>query len=575
MYVLGIKPSLGQQSLLKGGGRHDAGACLLHDGEISAVAEEERFSRNKHALDEFPEDSIKYVLDERGITLSDVDVIGIGRDRSNRFQMPLYDPRSYVPTSVKDVFFLFRELSTLAAVRRNIPVERVDQRINSLFRDRFTGDYYTISHHRCHAASAAYCATTDRSAVITIDARGEHDSTVLWNPELQRVKTFPWYNSIGLFYAIGVNYLGFRRGWDAGKVMGLASYGEYRDSFQQELDSLVEYGGGEYDVTAITKADNPVNLLKDRFGPDRTYPDEFTQRHKDFAYHLQLTTERIVTDLVEHHIDNMNTDKLSLSGGVAMNCKMNREIADLDCVAELFIQPAANDSGICLGAALEAYKQAAGTRPNPAFEHVYYGPKYSDNEIETTLEEAKLEYDEVDDICSEVAQLLANGDIVGWFQGRMEYGARALGNRSILANPTSETFLEKVNENVKHREPWRPFAPSLLHEARDEYLKNGEEAPFMILLDSVPETKQEEIEAVVHVDGTTRPQTVRRSVNERYYRVIENFESITGVPVVLNTSFNVAGEPIVESPEQAVQDFYSTGLDALAIEDYLLSKVRV
>lgn len=576
--VVGIKPSLGKQEPLKGGDRHDAGACLLQNGEIVAAVEEERFTRNKHALDEFPHNSVGYVLDAGGLSLEDVDAIGIGRDRSLRAKLLRQRPGSHVPTSPGELLSVVRELATLGAVRAGVDVGLVDKHVHSHSpgvpapTTDFDGEYESIAHHRCHAASAAYCAPADRPAVITIDLRGEHDSTVLWDADLQRVKTFPWYNSIGRLYAIGVTFLGYPRGWDAGKVMGLAPYGEYRESFDEAFESLVEYGGGDYDVTAITDASAPVDVLEANFGEPADRTDEFSQRHRDFAYHLQLTTERIVTDLVDHHLADLGRRELALAGGVALNCKLNREIADLERVESLFVQPAANDAGICLGAALEAHRRATGQRPDPTFEHVAFGPGYGGDEIERVLSGAKVEYERVDDVTERGAELLAEGNLLGWFQGRMEFGPRALGNRSILADPRTVASRDEVNSGVKHREPWRPFAPSLLAEAREEYLESGAESPYMIVLDSVPESSREAIEAVVHVDDTTRPQTVREDWNERYYRLIDAFGDRTGVPVLMNTSFNVAGQPIVESPAQALQTFYSTGLDALAIGDYVLTK---
>ena len=579
MNVLGIKPSMSNLTPLKGGGRHDAGACLLIDGEIVAAVEEERFTRNKHSLDEFPHHSIRYVLDEGGISLSDIDILGVGRDRSNRREILREEaPQSLIPTSATDLFSLFREVSTQIAVGRGEIANLIDRRIHrgspgvSPPSTRFSGEYETISHHRCHAASAAYCANSHRPTVLTIDARGEHDSTVLWDHDLRRIRTFSKDNSIGLFYALGVRYLGYQRGWDAGKVMGLASYGQHRDKFQKIFKSLVTVEDGEYDVTSLTKADAPIQLLEEKFDLGRPPTEEYTQRHKDFAFHLQSTTERIVTHLVDHHLSHSNKNDLALAGGVALNCKMNREIADLECVDSLFIQPAANDSGICLGAALEAHKRATGSRPDPVFEHVYLGPSYRTGEIGDILSSSKVQYETIDNPSRRAAKLLSEEALVGWFQGRLEFGPRALGNRSILANPISRTSTEKVNRNVKHREPWRPFAPSILADATEEYLQDGGYLPYMIRLDSVPEEKRGEIPAVVHVDGTTRPQTVSKTTNERFYEVVSEFEELTGTPVILNTSFNISGQPIVESPEQAIRTFYSTGLDALIIDDYLLLK---
>lgn len=578
MNVLGIKPSLGKLTPLTGGGRHDGGACLLVGGEIVAAAEEERFTRNKHALDEFPHHSLRYVLEAGDLSLSDVDAIGVGRDRSRRADVLRQRPRSLVPSSPGDVVSLAREFATLGAVRAGMDLDVVDSHIHAPApgvpapETEFVGPYERVAHHRCHAASAAYCAPAERPVAVTIDLRGEHDSTVLWDADLERVRTFPWYNSVGRFYAAGVNYLGYPRGWDAGKVMGLASYGEHREDLESAFESLVEYGGGEYDVTAITNADDPVAVLESKLGPRRSRDEPFTDRHRDVAFQLQATTERIVTDLVDHHLAEQGSRSLALAGGVALNCKLNREIAALDRVDDLFVQPAANDAGLPLGAALAAHRRAAGERPDPAFEHPYFGPGYGNDEIEGVLSGAKVEFERVEDVAERVAGLLADGALVGWFQGRMEYGPRALGNRSILADPRSSASKDAVNRNVKHREEWRPFAPSMLATASDEYLERGGEYPYMIVLDAVPEAKRGDVEAVVHVDGTTRPQTVRESTNDRYHRLIEAFGERTGVPVVLNTSFNVAGEPIVESPEQALRTFSATGLDALAIGDYLVEK---
>lgn len=576
MFVLGINPTYGFRGQFQFWGRHDGGACLLNDDEIIAVVEEERFVREKQALDTFPKQSIRFVLDEAGIGLNDVDVVAIGRNpvkyRHNLIKKP--SPES-VPTSLMDVYRLFENVGKVAAAYRDRHVDTVDAELQEMFDEPFDGTYHSFSHHRCHAASGAYCAPMEQPVTLTVDATGEHDSTVLWDSQLERIAEHSKSNSLGYLYTYGTLYLGYRHGRDAGKVMGLAPYGEYREDFEEAFDELVSIDDGRYDVTAVTDASNPVNVLEDHFGERRTYPDQFTQRHKDFAFHLQRKTEEVLRALVTDLVQRTGVSDIALAGGVGMNCKANRAILDTECVDNLFIQPAANDSGICLGAALEGYRQATGERPSIDFEDVYHGPQYTDKAIEAALNEAKLDYEREDSICERTAKLLADGALVGWFQGRLEYGARALGNRSILADSRNESSLNLVNRNVKHREPWRPFAPSILSEDKDEYLVNGTESPFMILLDEVKPEKQDEIPAVVHEDGTTRPQTVTKETNERYHNLLSAFKELTGVPILLNTSFNVAGEPIVESPEQAIQDFYSTGLDALVLGDYLVTKPSV
>jgi carbamoyltransferase len=572
MYTLGIAPHLGERGYIDFWGGHDSGAALLKDDEVVAAVEEERFVRIKRADDFFPKHSIRYVLDAADISISDIDVIGIGRDPTRYKYKYTDDPWSLVPKSLGEAYDSFRKIGKLGAAMKDWHVTQVEGMINDLFDESVDADFYSISHHRSHAASAHYCSGFDEKITLTVDGAGEYESTVLWDENLNRLKTIsPRGNSIGRFYTRGTNYLGYQYGRDAGKVMGLASYGEYRDDFAKHFDEIVDIGDGTYDVMEIEGAEDPVAVFESYFGERSHTTDSYSQRHKDFAYHLQLKTEELLTSLVKYHTSETGVSNLALAGGVAMNCKSNRIIKQMDEVENLFIQPAANDSGICIGAALEAYKQATGTEPDVDFRHVYYGPKYESSEIAATLNETKLDYQKTD-VCERAAELLADGKLIGWFQGRMEFGARALGNRSILADPRTASARDNINKHVKHREEWRPFAPSLLNEAREEYLVHGDEAPFMILLDSVAEDKQDEIPAVTHVDGTTRPQTVEKEVNEKYHRLIKEFEKITGIPVLLNTSFNVSGEPIVESPQQALQDFYATGLDALVLGDYIITK---
>lgn len=574
MLTLGIKPSFGDSSPFNFWGYHDGGACLLRDDRIVAVGEEERFTREKHAPNTFPAESTRYVLEEGGVDLGAVDVVAVGRDPrlQDRGSYLEFRDRRGLPTSAEDWYHFARGVQNAVASRTKYHFEQVEDAIVDAVDGSLSADLYMVPHHRCHAASAAYCANSDRPITVTVDGRGEYESTVLWDRELERIREFPHTNSVGELYSKGTRYLGFRGRRDAGKVMGLASYGDYRPEYERAFESLVSVGDGRYDVSAVTDREEFMDVFESHFGQRRRYPNDFEDHHEDFAHHLQLVTERILTELVEWLVEETGTGNVALSGGVAMNCKANRAVLNLDSVDDLFIQPAANDAGICLGAALEGYRLATGDRPDPDFEHVYLGPSYSDDEIEETLDDCKLVYNHTDDVCRDVAELLADGQLVGWFQGRMEYGARALGNRSILADPRRESSLDLVNRNVKNREEWRPFAPSLLTEARSEYLKHGDSSPFMILLDEVPTDKHSEVPAVVHTDGTCRPQTVSKGTNLRYHRLLSEFAEITGTPVLLNTSFNVAGEPIVRSPDDAIRDFFATGLDALAIGSYVLRK---
>lgn len=573
-YVLGIKPTMA--SPFNWWGAHDAGACLVKDGTITSMAEEERFSRQKHAFrPSFPTESIKYVLDDADISISDIDSIAIGRDQRRLQAIPDRPSSSLLPTdlSIDQYRQVAKNTVRVIAAKQEYPIAEVATEIEEALPGGFEGEWQQVPHHRCHAASATYCSAFNEALTFTIDAKGETDSTVIWDPELNRIRTFPKTNSLGLFYAVVGRYLGFRGHRDAGKVMGLAAHGSPRPEFEQGFDQLVSFGSGSYDVSPIIDGqDFDEQILEEQFGPRRRHAEPLTQRHKDIAFHLQQKLEEIVTHLVEYYVSQTGIQNVALAGGVAMNCKLNREIRDLDCVERLFIQPAANDSGICLGAALEGYAQHEDATPDPSLNNLYFGPQYSDTYIGDHIDRAQLDATQPKSLCAEVAELLAAGNLVGWFQGQMEFGARALGNRSILADPRSDSIRDRVNARVKDRELWRPFAPSIKEESTEEYLKHGNQARFMILLDEVRDSKVDEIPAVTHVDQTTRPQTVTRSTNERYYRLLDEFEAITGTPVLLNTSFNTSGEPIVESPEQAIADFYNTGLDVLAIGDYLLTK---
>lgn len=575
MNVLGIKPSMGNTPHLgQFFASHDPGAALLRDDCLAAVAEEERFTRQKHAFNTFPARSVDYVLDEGDITLSDVDVVGIGFDPRLYRKEFWHHPGRFVPTGFTDLFHVQRRIARIFAGYVDWDITIIRRELEDATGQKLSPDtsFVRVPHHGAHAASAAYCSPFDRPITITVDGTGEYDATVVWNRDNERHRTVPSTNSLGTFYNEGVRHLGFRGHRDAGKVMGLASYGEYNEEIASVFENLVSYGGGAYDVREVTGS---PGVFEEYLGAKHEYGEPFTSQEEDFAFHLQLTLEEILIDFVEHTVRELEHDQVALAGGVAMNCKLNRELLNQEFVRDLWIQPAANDAGICLGAALEAYRRSTGVVPDVEFERVYLGPSYGSDEIEHTLTESKLAFDRPDSITDMVARMLADGLLVGWFQGRMEYGPRALGHRSILADPRDPASLDRVNRFVKHREPWRPFAPSLLDESRDEFLVNGDEAPFMILLDIVKEDKRDIIPAVTHVDGTTRPHTVREEVSPRYYRLLKAFEEQTGVPVLLNTSFNDSGEPIVENPQQAIRDFYAMGLDVLALGDFVLTKPAI
>ncbi len=456
---------------------------------------------------------------------------------------------------------------------RFLPTRQIENRLESFGTP--LPPIETVPHHRCHAASAFHPSAFDEAVVLTVDAKGEYDSTVVWHAtgrRLKRVRTYEHPNSLGLFFATVTEYLGYRMFNGEGKVMGLAPYGDDNPEIESALRELIDTGV-DYDVTKLTKrwgTGHGVETLEGVFDrPRHETPGEYGQWEKDLAYTAQKLLEETVVDIAETAVDQFGTANVSIAGGVALNCKLNKRVRESPAVDDVFVQPVAHDAGLALGAGWSRQRPAAVDRQTD----VYLGPEYETDEIRSLLETNKLEYAEPDDLERYVAERLAAGDLVGWFQGRMELGPRALGARSILADPRSADSRDRVNRFVKHRETWRPFAPSMLESAADRYLDDGQPAPFMIDAYDVHPEAAAELEAVLHpADDSTRPQTVREDQHPRYHRLIAEFEDITGVPVVLNTSFNDHAEPIVRTPTQALKDFYGMGLDLLAIEDLVVEK---
>jgi len=358
--------------------------------------------------------------------------------------------------------------------------------------------------------------------------------------------------------------------------MGLAPYGEYDESVATVFDRYCSSGNGDYDIEPFTyrSYDDCIRKLERDLGFERRYwRDEITQEYKDVAYHAQSLLEDVVTDLVSHHVDACDLSKVCLAGGVALNCKMNKRVRELPRVEELFVQPVAHDGGGSLGASLELCQRQGFDADEMT--HVYFGTEYGPDEIVDTLNEMKISYSRPDDVVEHTAEALAKGHLIAWYQGAMEAGPRALGNRSILADPREEQSLDNVNRFVKHREEWRPFAPSMLPSDAERYLVGAPSnaARFMVDTHEVTDVARKEIPAVLHPsDKTTRPQIVFEETNPRYHRLLESFKEATGVGVVLNTSFNDSGEPIVRTPREAVRDFYSMGLDQLVLGDFVLRK---
>ncbi|SDJ67019.1 carbamoyltransferase family protein [Natronorubrum texcoconense] len=567
-YTLSFKPAIDLY------GQHDPSAALFEDGELRFAIEEERLTRDKHAVDTFPERAIRACLDHEGIELADLEKIVLPYDPKLR--------RKILPHYLKNTVQLegtLRKVTHLRNVARDqfvarfLPTRAVESRLQRIGTP--VPPIECRSHHECHAVSAFHPSTFEEALVVTIDAKGEYDSTVVWHatPDgLSRVRTYDHPNSWGLFYAAITNYLGYRMFNGEGKVMGLAPYGEDNPEIERRLRETIDTGV-DYDVTALTGrwgTEHGVAALEELFGrPRSTDTDEFDQFEKDLAHTAQKLLEESVTEMVGTYVDRVGTENVGLAGGVALNCKLNKAVREHPAVDEVFVQPVAHDAGLALGGGW-IDRRPADVDPMTT---VYWGHEHATDEIRGLLETNKIEYTEPDDLERRIAERIADGALVGWFQGRSELGPRALGNRSILADPRTEASRDRVNRFVKHREEWRPFAPSMIESAADEYLENATTSPFMIDTFDVRPERRDDLRAVVHpADDTTRAQTVRKDQNPRYHRLLREFEDATGVPVLLNTSFNDHGEPIVDTPTEALKDFFGMGLDVLVLGDCVVEK---
>lgn len=546
----------------------DASACLAVDGKVLHAVAEERLSRVKHD-GRFPSLAIESCLAQASVHPSDITHLCFGWSPARRaFRKDVWDFLSLKRRADYQ--------NVAGSVRYILSMTR--QRGGArLFRDHFQAtppNVRFVDHHLAHAISAYAFSGFDEAAVLVIDGRGAWEATSLWrgrDGRLEHVWTIPWPNSLGLFYAQFTDYLGFAPYSDEWKVMGLAPYGKPGI----DLTAFLDLDANPYRVAARkllhgigrNGAADRVNL-----GERRLPESGIADQHKDLAFAVQDACERAMLKLAASAVAKTGCRNLCLAGGVALNSKANGKILTSGPVDNLFVQPAAGDDGVCLGAALAPYLDSGGKLPLHKMRHAYLGPASSDVEIEKALATYKIRSIRMDDPAKTVAALLAAGKIVGWFQGRMEFGPRALGSRSILADPRDPEMAAKVNNAVKFREWWRPFAPSMLAETAADYIESATDSPFMILTAQVKPEKRSVIPAVTHVDGSARPQTVEREINPLYWRLICEFGSLTGVPVVMNTSFNLRGEPIVCTPTDAIRTFFSSGMDALAIGSFLVEK---
>ena len=563
---------------------HDASAALLKDGTVVACAAEERFTRTKYSLNLagntlLPKNAIAWCLRAGGVSIEDVDIVAhycdftpeVIRGRAELLR-PFLAPGD-VPRVEESYRRVFESMMSGAAVREQF------RTMTGLSPRNFT----PVRHHEAHAASAFYPSGFPEALILTIDGTGELESSFLGigrGGTITELRSSFIPTSLGALYLILTVYLGFKSLGDEYKVMGLASYGD-PTRFRRVFEELVTLNGnGTYATPRLVRPELHDELIR-ALGPARTPDSPVDGRHADVAAALQAALHRAVLHTLAHARKETGLDALCLAGGVALNCTLNGVIARSGLFRDIFVQPAANDEGCSLGAALVA-ANADGGQPASArasWEHVYWGPEYSTEEIGRALGgfRRELEWEKRTDIAAAIAREIAGGRVVGWFQGRMEFGPRALGNRSILADPRDAAMKDTINEKVKRREAFRPFAPAVLEEEANTYfdMTGLHDSPFMLFTVPVREHKRRVIPAVTHVDGTARVQTVSKQTNPRFWNLISEFRSITGVPVVLNTSYNVKNEPIVCSPEDALRCLLSTNIDCAAVGDFLVRKRSV
>lgn len=583
---------------------HDSAAALVKDGDVIAAAQEERFTRNKHDA-RFPANAIAYCLNEAGIQLQNLNYIVYYEKPLLKFERLLetylaYAPRGFrsfmaaMPVWIKEKLFLKSIIKKELAELGNCKVSHLPPLLFS-------------EHHLSHAASAFFPSPFERAAVLCLDGVGEWATTSVWFGEGNQLTPqweidFP--HSLGLLYSAFTFYTGFKVNSGEYKLMGLAPYGEpkYTDMILENLIDLKEDGTFRLNMDYFDFATG-LTMINSRFhglfgGPPRRSETKITQREMDVACSIQEVTEEIVLRLARTVYRELGVDYLCLAGGVALNCVANGRVLREGPFKDLWIQPAAGDAGGALGAALVAWHHHLGKPRNysgvDGMRGSYLGPGFKEEEIRSSLDSLVAKYQQLDDseLMPLLAQILSEGHVVGWFQGRMEFGPRALGARSILGDARNPKMQSTMNRKIKFRESFRPFAPSVLAEYVSDFFEFDRQSPYMLLIAPVrkelciPMASEQEnlfaieklniprstIPAVTHVDYSARVQTVHRETNPRYHALLEHFETLTGCPVLVNTSFNVRGEPIVCYVEDAYRCFMRTEMDYLVIENFLLRK---
>lgn len=570
----------------------NASAAIVCDGRLVAAVEEERFNRVKYAAG-FPAQAIRYCLKEAGLTLAEIDHVAIPRNPYARLATKIF-------YALRMPSFA-RERATVLVKFQGIP-EALAQAFDADPK-KIRAQFHRIEHHQAHLASSFFCSPFERAVLLSADGLGDFAST-MWGVgmgnrmEIDGSIAFP--HSLGLFYSAVTQYLGFLKYGDEYKVMGLAAYGQpeqleiFRDivrfdsrshnhGFKLGLHYFSHHRTGpEMSWAEADKTPALGKLFSDamekRLGPARAAEQTLEHRHRNLAASLQARLEEVYLGMLKELAERAALKHVCLAGGVAFNCVANGKIFDVTPFEQIYVQPAAGDGGLAVGAALYVWHQIFGKPRSFVMDHAYWGPEYSNEEIRRAIDSNGLALNGCaiaelpePELAKRAAAIIAGGKILGWFQGRAEWGPRALGNRSIVADPRRLEMKEILNRRIKHRESFRPFAPSILAEATADYFEKSHPSPFMLLAYPVRPAQREKIPAPTHVDGTGRLQTITREANARYHALISGFREITGVPVVLNTSFN-DNEPIVCRPQEAIDCFQRTQMDALVLEDFLITR---
>lgn len=572
MYILGINAYHG-----------DSAACIYKDGVIIAASEEERFRRIKHWAG-FPSMAIQFCLDEAGINIKEVNHIAISRDPKANFGKKIF-------TAVKNRL----SIKNIADRMRNLQkAKSIDEEFISHFGlkpNELKAQIHNIEHHRSHFASAFFASPFQTSAILSIDGFGDFTSTMTAvgkHNKISVLDTVSYPHSLGLFYTSLTQFLGFPHYGDEYKVMGLAPYG--KPIYEQEVQKIVNLktnGLFELDLKYFNHTKKGIQMawedgipamesvfskeLISLLGPSRKIDELLSQKHKDIAASVQKVTENTIFHILNHLQSTTKLDSICIAGGVAQNSVANGKIKLNTNFKHIYIPPAGHDAGTAIGAALWVYNQLLNHDRTRPMLNGYFGSRFDNDYIENLLRERKIDFKKpsAPDFYKTITDCLTNNGVVGWFQGRAEFGPRALGNRSILADPRNELAKELLNRKIKRRESFRPFAPSVLKEFAADYFEQNDEVPFMEKVFLIKADKRAEIPAVTHLDGTGRLQTVEAENNPKYYKLIQHFHQATGTPVLLNTSFN-ENEPIVNRPEDALDCFLRTKMDMLVLEDIII-----